>query len=169
MGNVLKLERQGMYRSAEFSPCKLYRYTLTRIWDDSKPACAFLLLNPSTADEIQDDPTIRRCIGFAKSWGFGALVILNLFAWRSTNPDVLGMIDDPVGVDNMAWILYATKDVPLILCGWGTKAVRNQDKEVLALLRAHGRKLSALQVNQDGTPSHPLYLRSDLVPEIFDA
>ena len=86
--------------AAAFSPDRRYRYTLRRQWDDALPYCLFVMLNPSTADATQDDPTIRRCIGFTKAWGFGGLLVGNLFALRSTDPAALYHADDPVGPEN---------------------------------------------------------------------
>src|SRR5579885_902200 len=120
MGVVLKLERQGMARLATFSEDRRYRYTLTRVWgDQAGERCAFILLNPSTADAEKDDPTIRRCISYARRWGFAGLEILNLFAWRSTDPRALRMVPDPVGPMNLANIVAVTRSTPRIVCGWG--------------------------------------------------
>src|SRR5262245_38555366 len=89
-----------MLRSAVFSPCRKYRYSLTRIWDAERPNVMFVGLNPSTADDQVDDPTVRRCIGFARKWRFGGMIIVNLFAYRSTDPNRLQEILDPVGPEN---------------------------------------------------------------------
>jgi hypothetical protein len=90
--------------SAVFSTCRRYRYVLRRIWDRSTPPAMFVGLNPSTADEVKDDPTVRRCIGYAKRWGFGGLIMTNIFAFRSTDPNALVELDDPVGPRNDAWL-----------------------------------------------------------------
>ena len=86
--------------AAEFSPDRVYRYSLWRFWSKNGGYAAFISLNPSTADEHEDDPTIRRCIRYAKDWGYSGLIMLNLFAYRSTNPKRLYTIDDPIGPDN---------------------------------------------------------------------
>ena len=118
MGVLLKLERQGVTRLATFSTCGRYRYTLTRIWGEPDgERAAFILLNPSTADAEKDDPTIRRCIAYARAWGFVGLEILNLFAWRSTDPHNLRMVPDPIGPMNLANIHAVTRSTPTIVCG----------------------------------------------------
>ncbi len=94
--SLIEGDRNGAVLSAD----GVYRYRLWRTWDASKPTLAFLMLNPSTADATEDDPTIRRCLGFAKEWGYGSLVVVNLFALRSPNPDALRENDDPVGPEN---------------------------------------------------------------------
>jgi hypothetical protein len=169
MGEVLQLQRQGMFRQALFSEDRVYRYTLTRVWDADKARCCFVLLNPSTADERKEDPTIRRCIAYARAWDFGGLEILNLFAFRSTNPQALRMIPDPFGPMNMEYIATVTRATPLIVCGWGGSVpLLGQDKRVLQMLHDYNRPVSALKVNEsDKSPSHPLYLRGDLVPQPY--
>ena len=94
-----------MLRSAAFSPCRRYRYCLSRVWNPKLPSVMFVGLNPSTADEQEDDPTVRRCIGFARNWNFGGLILVNLFAYRSTDPADLLRVDDPVGPGNDKHIL----------------------------------------------------------------
>ena len=168
MGEVLQLRPSGMFRGALFSPDRVYRYTLTRVWDAEKARVCFILLNPSTANEKQDDPTIRHCIAFAKSWGNGGIEIVNLFAYRSTNPNVLRSVPDPFGPLNLEHILAVTAATPLIICGWGRKPPFEHDKHVLGLLRARKRPVYALKVNlSDGSPSHPLYLRGNLTPQPY--
>jgi hypothetical protein len=165
MGEVLELRRPGMFRAALFSPCRKYRYTLTRVWDEDRPRVAFILLNPSTADETKEDPTIRRCIAYAKRWSYGGLEILNLFAWRSTNPSVLEQIPDPVGPSNLHYIQTVTAQTPLIVVGWGgrvPRAFRAQPEVVVERLKSWGKATYALKVNGDGAPGHPLYLRGEL-------
>jgi len=108
--------------SATFSPCRNYRYLLSRRLCDPESNnishCVFIGLNPSTADETVDDPTIRRCMGFARSWGFGWLVMLNLFAFRSTDPRALKTAHDPVGQDNDAFLRTYTKNAGIIIAAW---------------------------------------------------
>jgi hypothetical protein len=157
---------------AEFSPCRRYRYILRRQWSAARPV-GFVLLNPSTADETQDDPTIRRCIGYAKAWGAGGLVLGNLFGLRSTDPRALRSHDDPVGPGNDAALLYMVGEIdraPLI-CGWGSHGTfMGRGKEVLARLREWGATPMALTQTASGEPGHPLYLRADAKPvEIADA
>jgi len=93
-----------MKTDAKFSTCRKYRYALWRIWDDSKPYAMIVGLNPSTADETKNDPTISRCINFSKDWGYGGLCMANLFAFRATKPSVLMSSNDPVGSANDDWL-----------------------------------------------------------------
>ncbi len=154
-------------RGATFSPCRAYRYTLTRTWGGTLPLVV-IGLNPSTADESLDDPTIRRCMAFARSWGHGGLVMLNLFAFRSTDPKGLeapGL--EPVGEDNDRTIVEETKG-RRVLCAWGVHgALFGRAQGVSALLRAHGRELVALGLTKEGHPRHPLYVRGDTLPVPF--
>ena len=97
-------------RQTIFSPCRRYRYTLWRAWDMFNPGYVmFIGLNPSTADEVQDDPTIRRCIGYAKEWGYGAFCMTNIFAFRATDPRVMKAQADPVGPENDKWLTECAK------------------------------------------------------------
>ena len=171
MGVLLKLERQGVTRLATFWTCGRYRYTLTRIWGEPDgDRAVFILLNPSTADAERDDPTIRRCIAYARAWGFAGLEILNLFAWRSTDPRTLRMVPDPIGPMNLANVYDVTRSTPTIICGWGQDpavTTWGQAERVINDLRALGRTLSALKINADGSPAHPLYLSGELKPIPF--
>lgn len=126
----------------------------------------FVLLNPSTADETLDDPTIRRCIGFAKALGYGGLTLGNLFALRSTDPRALRSDYDPEGPSNdQALLQIATDAQGNIICGWGNHgAFMNRGREVLRRFRAWGATPTALALTKAGEPAHPLYLRGDLRP-----
>lgn len=154
---------------AEFSPCRTWRYVLRRRWDASLPMAAFVLLNPSVADETQDDPTICRCIGYAKRWGYGGLVLGNLFALRSTDPRALRTHSEPVGAGNdAALIRIAHEGGGAVICGWGTHgAYMERGAWVSGMLRNMGYKLKTLKLTAAGHPSHPLYLRGDLQPVEF--
>jgi hypothetical protein len=165
-----------MIRRTEFSPCRLYRYTLWREWDDCGPlftpksiarSCEYLMvigLNPSTADETKDDPTIRRCIGFAKKWGFGALCMTNLFAWRDTDPEKMKASVEPVGIENDQWLETCAKNAGMILAAWGNHgAYIGRDKCVRGFLPP----LLCLGTNKDGSPKHPLYVKGDTVPTLL--
>ena len=147
-----------MRRSAVFSPCRTYRYSLGRIWNRKLPTVMFVGLNPSTADEQEDDPTVRRCIGFAQKWNSGGLILVNLFAYRSTDPLGLLEADDPVGPENDKRILAGANDAERVVVAWGTKGgLLGRDQYVLSLFPgAH-----CLGVTKDGYPKHPLYLASD--------
>lgn len=154
------------FQPASFSPCRTWRYRLERRWDDG-PLCGFILLNPSTADETKDDPTIRRCIGFAKSWGFGGLVLGNIFALRSTDPKALYGHHDPVGAENDGYLARLTAEARTIVCGWGVHgAHQERGVAVLNLLRGRCAAPMALKVTSGGHPGHPLYIAAStpLVP-----
>lgn len=141
--------------SASFSRCKQYRYTLTRTWDAALPKVMFVGLNPSTADAEVDDPTVRRCVRFARDWGFGGLVLTNLFAYRSTDPQRLKTAADPVGPENDLAIRRACKSVTCVIVAWGVHgSLDNRDREVLAMLESP----HCLGVTHSGAPRHPLYL-----------
>lgn len=157
--------------SAVFSPCRNYRYSLerelTRSLFSNRGTVAFIGLNGSKGAETQNDPTLRRCIDFSEKWGFSLFRMLNLYGWMSTDPDVLKTVVDPVGPDNDRHIVEGTANAKLIICGWGTKAIDDRPAKVLALLREAGRTLHCLKRNDDGTPTHPLYLPSDMTPIPF--
>ncbi len=155
-----------MTSDAIFSKDRVYRYSLVRIWDGTKDLVSFIGLNPSTADETKDDPTIRRCSQFAKDWGYGGLVMLNLFAYRSTDPKALKTVADPVGPGNNTQILHVSSmlNSPMI-AAWGTHGTYlNRGEEVKLLLND---KLHYLRLTKDGHPSHPLYLPKKLTPTKF--
>lgn len=159
--------------SATISECGLYRYTLARTWDEGKPPVVFCMLNPSTADSTQDDPTIRRCVGFAKKWGFGGLAVVNLFAFRATKPEDMVRAADPVGPENDAHIKAAAKG-RLVICAWGLfalpdrlKAVHARPRAILDLIRSVDGDPRCLGLTKNGRPKHPLYLRADALPVSF--
>ena len=146
--------------SAHFSDCRRYRYLLTRELSGRRGPLLFVGLNPSTADETQNDPTIRRCIGFAESWGHSRLIVANLFAYRATHPKDLKTVRHPIGVENDRVLLRESREAQTVLLGWGVHGVyRNRHEEVLDLLSEH--PLYCLGVTKAGHPRHPLYLRSD--------
>jgi hypothetical protein len=156
---------------AAFSEDGRHRYTLTRAVDgpllsDASKRLLFIMLNPSTADASLDDPTIRRCIGFAKSWGFGRLAVVNLFSFRSTDPSVLSKVDDAEGdPENATTILQLAQTADLVVCAWGVHGeLRERDLFVTKLLTAEGIKLHHLGLTLRGHPKHPLYLKGDTTP-----
>ena len=128
-----------------------YRYTLTRVWGPALPIITFVLRNPSTADAAELDPTLRRCVGFAKRAGYGGMLILNLYAFRTKDPEVMLAATDPVGPENDRVLASATGTV---VAGWGTNADPARVARALALLP----RLHALAITKDGHPGHPLYL-----------
>lgn len=153
--------------TARFSPCERYRYSLTRTWDPSLIRMVFIGLNPSTADAYQDDPTIRRVLGFALREGCGELVMLNLFGLRSTDPRGLRDVADPTGPENDAAIAEWTADDALVVCGWGAHGdYLDRGALVAAALAGAGVRPVCLGVTKDGHPKHPLYLAANtpLVP-----
>ncbi len=159
-----------MNRHAIFSPSGKYRYVLIRTWDPTLESVAFIMLNPSTADEKKDDATIRRCIGFTKDWGFGKLVVLNLFAMVATKPKDLLNESNPIGNDNEAFIQSFTKDSKFIICAWGNSLIVKQLLKKCPNYKPFKNlkhPLFYLDLCNDGTPKHPLYLRKDLNPIPF--
>ena len=155
---------------ATFSPCRRWRYLLWRRWDTSKHTANFLMLNPSTADELQLDPTCARARGYAERWGYGALIVTNLFAFRETNPIQMKAAVDPVGRGNDAAIARAAKESALVVCAWGNHgAFLERSSRVRALLQKNRISLHALRVNANGEPAHPLYLPGTLKPVSWPA
>ena len=147
-------------KGAEFSGCRRYRYALWRRWGDG-PYAMFIGLNPSTADETTDDPTIRRCIRFARDWGFDALCMANLFAIRATDPKVMMASDEPVGPDNDVWLRRLSADAGIVIAAWGAYGShQGRDLIVLGMLP----ELHHLGLTKLGRPRHPLYLRADSKP-----
>ena len=153
-------------RSCHFSTCRRYRYELRIIWDRSLKPQMFIGLNPSTADETNDDPTIRRCIDFSKRWGAGGLVMTNLFAYRATNPLVmLHFPGDPIGEENTLGHLRAIADGCLErpIAAWGNNALKWKKGRRVEEVRK-GWPLDCLRATKEGQPEHPLYLPSRLRP-----
>jgi hypothetical protein len=158
-------------RSAVISACESYRYRLRRSWADGPP-CNFVMLNPSTADALEDDPTIRRCVSFARSWGCGSIDVTNLFALRATDPRNLAVAADPVGPENDDHLIQVARrvrdDGGLIVCAWGTRGdFMGRALAAKRLLKDHGHQLWALSVTKGGHPGHPLYLSAALRPIAF--
>jgi len=150
---------------AVFSRCRSYRYLLWRRWDDSRLTVNFIGLNPSTADETQDDPTMRRCRQFAQDWGYGAFLMTNLFAFRATKPTQLKMATDPVGPENNKWIIEAANHSRMVVFVWGTHGpFQNRDDTIISLLEGRGYCIS---LTKHGHPAHPLYLKKNLRPVLF--
>lgn len=151
--------------TAILSACERYRYRLERpAKDDGYGAVAFVMLNPSTADATRDDPTIRRCVAYARAWGYERLIVGNAYAWRATDPKELLTVDDPVGPDNDRHLSQILADARLVVCAWGTKIKPDRQAAVLQLLHDYNCHARALKVTKDGFPSHPLYLSAALVP-----
>jgi hypothetical protein len=137
-------------RSAVISVCRNYRYELWRKWSDA-PCCVFVGLNPSTADEIADDATIRKCIRYARLWGYGGLGMVNLFAWRATNPKEMMAVRDPVGPENDDTICRIAASAGIMIAVWGNRGSFNQrDKAVKLMLP----RLYCLHKTKSGAPGH---------------
>ena len=156
-------------RDARLSDCGTYRYTLSRIWEPGLGNCLFVMLNPSTADALADDPTIRRCVGFARAWGYGSLSVVNLFALRATDPKALYRHADPVGPDNDAVIAAAARVADVVVAAWGAHGTHRDRGDAVARLIAEvaGRAVHRLSLTGDGQPGHPLYLKADLRPVLY--
>lgn len=156
-----------MRRGALFSDCGLYRYRLTREWDD-RPPLVFVMLNPSRADAEVDDPTIRRCIGFAHDLGFGGMTALNLFALRTPHPAELKTATDPVGPENDAHLEALVHAGGTIIAAWGTHgALRGRDLAFRNLAQSADKELLSLGRTRAGQPRHPLYIKAGKPLEPF--
>lgn len=171
-------------RKTVFSPDRIYRYVLWREWPAPSPNllytedphlayypgehhqyAMFIGLNPSTADETQDDPTIRKCVGFAQRWGFGALCMTNLFAFRATDPRKMKGYPKPIGPDNDRWLARCACEAGILIAAWGVNgAFLGRDQEVLKLLNG----VECLRTTKDGHPEHPLYVPYDTEPFVLE-
>jgi hypothetical protein len=150
---------------AVFSACRRWRYLLWRRWDEKKPVANFLMLNPSTADAFQLDPSCTRARNYAERWGFGGVLITNIFAWRSTDPSALKRVENPVGRGNDRAILKAAREAKLVVCAWGNHGEHlERAARVKRILEQNGVSLHALRLNGSGHPAHPLYLPGALKP-----
>ncbi len=150
-----------MKKKAHFSPCRKYRYTLGRIWNYKKDYVCFVCLNPSTADENYDDPTIRRCVRFADTWGFGGMIMVNLFAFRATKPKDMFAEKEPVGEWNDTYIHGVSSCAAFTIMAWGVHGgYLGRDKDVKKLLS----RPKHIALSKDGHPRHPLYLKKALEP-----
>ena len=150
-----------MKTDAKLSDCRHYRYALWRTWDDSMPYAMFIGLNPSTADETEDDPTIRRCINFSKDWGFGGLCMANLFAFRTKDPTEMMLSKDPIGPENNIWLKELSDDAGVIVAAWGNDgSYLGRSKEIRSMIP----NLNCLKMNKSGEPAHPLYLPGSAIP-----
>lgn len=161
-------------KSAIISPCGAYRYTLTRWWGEEAPGLLWVLLNPSTADGEQDDPTVRKLRAYARAWGAPGFVVVNVFAFRATNPwEVAEAAVDPVGPENDAHIAAEAARAQAIVIGWGVSLadtpIAPRFGDVLRLLEPFRAKVGALKLTKSGAPTHPLYLAAKLRPVRYPA
>jgi hypothetical protein len=147
---------------AVFSPCRTWRYTLTRTWADG-PLAMFVGLNPSTADETRDDPTIRRCVRFAREWGYSGVVMANLFAYRATDPGDMKAAADPVGPENDRRLAEQATACALVVAAWGTHGAYRDRAQAVVDSGALG-DFAVLGLTKDGHPRHPLYMRATCRP-----
>jgi len=144
---------------ATYSDCERYRYTLTREWAPSAGRLLCVMLNPSTATELQNDPTVERCERRARALGYGAFRVCNIFAYRATDPKVMRAVDDPIGPENDAALADSAAWSDLVLCAWGSHGAHlGRGPFVERLLRGTGRPLTHLGLTQGGHPRHPLYV-----------
>ena len=159
-----------MQRECIQSRDERYRYSLRITWQKTRLAAVFVMLNPSTADKSRDDPTSRKCITLADRWGFGGVILVNLFARRATNPsDMKALGPAARGFFNDMWIKWeCEKNCARIVCAWGNHGVhRARDQAVIALLQAEGHELWCLGINKNGTPEHPLLVPHERRPSRF--
>ena len=171
-GRIFLRLADGVVSAAGFSPCRRWRTWLERRWDGrpigSGGHAAFIGMNPSTADENVDDPTVQGCMARARAWGFGAAVMLNAFAYRATDKRRLLEVVDPIGPGNDADILRLSAAAGVVVVGWGQPppALRGRGPALAVKLRAAGIAPMCFAINADGSPKHPLYVRRDapLIP-----
>lgn len=154
---------------ALYSDCERYRYSLTRVWDEAALRLTYVMLNPSTATEVQNDPTIERCERRARALGYGGIKITNIFAWRDTDPKNLKRAKHPIGPDNDAIVAAAADWGDLTLCGWGAHGSHHErGAEIATHLRATGQPLATLGTSKAGHPRHPLYISYQTQPISWD-
>ena len=154
---------------AVYSDCERYRYLLTRTWDPKGRKALFIMLNPSTATEVQNDPTVERCERRARTLGFGGFRVTNIFAWRATDPRDMRAAGDPIGPENDAAILQSCPWADQVICAWGTHGAHlDRGAAVEALLRATKLPLFHLGLSKAGYPKHPLYIAYSEQPRLWD-
>ncbi|MGB0799341.1 MAG: DUF1643 domain-containing protein [Planktomarina sp.] len=154
--------------TAVYSDCEKYRYLLTREWDTSGRKVLFVMLNPSTATEVQNDPTVERCERRARTLGFGAFRVTNIFAWRDTDPRKMRAAKDPVGPDNDQAILDSTTWADQVVAAWGTHGAHmDRGAQVTAMLRAADKPIYHLGLSKAGHPKHPLYIAYSEQPQLW--
>jgi hypothetical protein len=161
--------RPDVKSNAHFSPCKRYRYWLRRVWDDQKPILVWLMCNPSVASETVEDPTVAKCQKYARAWGYGGIIVVNIFALRSTDPKALyesdSPISDPVDPERNDLTILEVCTGRRVIAAWGVHGKHlGRGRKVLELLAG---KLECLKVTKDGHPGHPLYCKDDVVPGAY--
>ncbi|WP_376876561.1 DUF1643 domain-containing protein [Albirhodobacter sp. R86504] len=154
--------------TAVYSDCEQYRYLLTRVWVPDGKRALFIMLNPSTATEQQNDPTVERCERRARALGFGAFRVCNIFAYRATDPRVMRAIPDPVGPENDRAILESLPWADQVICAWGAHGEHlGRGAQMEALLRESDCPLYHLGLTKSGNPKHPLYISYTQQPELW--
>ncbi|MCU9836472.1 DUF1643 domain-containing protein [Ruegeria sp. WL0004] len=154
--------------TAVYSDCERYRYSLTRVWEPAGRKALFVMLNPSTATEVQNDPTVERCERRARTLGFGAFQVTNIFAWRDTDPRKMRAAQDPVGPENDRTILEGADWADQIVAAWGAHGAHlDRGPDVERLLRKTGLPLFHLGLTKDGHPKHPLYIGYSQQPTLW--
>lgn len=153
-------------RETVFSPCRKYRCRLRQIWEPTLPSLCFLMLNPSTADETRNDPTVERCERRARATAeCGGVEIINIFSYRATMPEDMKAQADPTGPDNDAHILEAARNAHMVICAWGRHGQHlDRGRNVLEMLHRECIKTYCLKINSDGYPAHPLYIGYNVKP-----
>ncbi len=165
-GKVTMAVRPEIRSRCVFSPCSRYRYSLERTWDE-RPAVLVIMMNPSMATESVDDPTVAKVTRMAMRWGYGSLLVGNVFAYRATDQAVLAQASDPIGPHNDFWLNTMAETAERVVFAYGqpkAKNLRSRGLEVARTLIAKGIEPHALRLSKDGTPYHPLYLRDDTAP-----
>jgi hypothetical protein len=145
---------------AEFSANRRYRYDLWRHWSSDPGYVLFIGLNPSTADEHDDDATIKRCRDFTARFGYGRFHMANLFALCTKSPSIMRASPDPIGDDNDQYLIKLANKASVIVCAWGDHG-RHQDRDIAVIKLLNDYPLLCLHINQSGTPKHPLYIKAD--------
>lgn len=159
-------DKKAEKRDARISNGGMYRYYLSRIWDKNLRKVAFVCLNPSTADANNDDPTIRRCRRFAKDWGYGGFYMVNLFAFRATDPKRIREVPSPVGHENDKWIAFVVAICDKLIFAWGINgSFMNREKSIMNKYKDYAYYL---ELSKGGHPKHPLYLKADIKPQKYE-
>ena len=161
-------QKGDAHSTAIYSDCEKYRYSLTRIWQPEGKKVFFVMLNPSTATEVQNDPTVERCERRARTLGFGSFRVANIFAWRDTDPRKMRAAVDPVGPANDATIAQGCVWADQTICAWGTHGEHlNRGAQVEILMRGTNQPLYQLGISKAGHPKHPLYIAYAVQPELW--
>jgi hypothetical protein len=154
---------------AVISDCGMYRYLLRRTWDFSKPRALIIMLNPSTADATLDDATIRSCVRLLSGNGYGSMEVVNVYAFRATDPAALARQVDPFGPDNERIVMSATHRCDIVVCAWGAyPPARTHASRILSAVRSHRPATYCFGRTKAGAPKHPLYIKSGTPLEVFN-